>query len=162
MTAKKKNPVGPPTKYRSEIPKELLEYFKVEYTPFKEVVASAGKAIEIVKQKLTKFPTIDGFCAEIMINKSTFHEWRKKYPELSNAYNVCKQRQKQFLVEGGLSGSYNSNFAKFVAINCTDMMDTQHVKAENEHTVKDYGIAFDLSKSPEEIKKINEEKKNGN
>lgn len=159
MTAKKKNPVGPPTKYRPNIPEKLLEYFVVEYTPFKEVVASAGKAIEITKQKLTKFPTFDGFCAEIGIVISTFHEWRKIYPELSKAYSVCKQRQKQYLVQGGLNGSYNANFAKFVAINCTDMMDTQHVKAENEHTVKDYGIAFDLSKSPEEIKKQNEARK---
>ena len=155
MTAKKKNPVGPPTKYRSEIPSELLEYFKIEYTPFEEVVASAGKAITITKHRLTKFPTLDGFCAEIGIVISTLHEWRKKYPELSKACSICKQRQKQFLVQGGLNGEYNSNFAKFVAINCTDMVDTQHVKSENETTVKEYGVAFDLSKTPDQVAKEN-------
>tara|TARA_R110000868_G_C10972634_1_gene770618 strand:+ start:7738 stop:8223 length:486 start_codon:yes stop_codon:yes gene_type:complete len=156
---KKKNPVGPPTKYKEIYPEKLLEYFKVEYTPYKEVVASAGKAIEITKNKLTKFPTLEGFCAEIMISTSTLHEWIKIYPKLSDAYKVCKQRQKQFLVQGGLNGEYNSNFAKFVAINCTDMVDKSEVKNENEHTVKEYGLAFNLSKTPEEVAAINEAKK---
>jgi len=155
---KKKNPVGPPTKYRDIYPDKLLEYFVVEYTAFKETVASAGKAIEVEKKRLTKFPTFDGFCAEIGIVMSTFHEWRKIYPKLSNAYHVCKQRQKQFIVQGGMSGEYNSNFAKFVAINCTDMVERSEIKAENEVTVKEYGLAFDLSKTPEEVAKENEAK----
>jgi hypothetical protein len=155
---KKKNPVGPPTKYKTKYPDELLEYFKVEYTPFKEVVASAGKAIEITKHRLTKFPTIEGFCAEIAVHKSTLHDWIKIYPELYDAYHICKNRQKQFLVQGGLDGQYNGGFAKFVAINCTDMVDTTHVKQESEVTIKDYGLAFDLSKKPEDVAKDNEEK----
>jgi hypothetical protein len=155
---KKKNPVGPPTKYKSKYCQELIDYFEVEYELVQEEVASQGKAVTITRAKLSKFPTLEGFCVEIGITKRTLLNWTKEYPELLHAYEIAKYKQKMSLMQGGLSGQYNSSFAKFVAINCTDMVDTQHIKSENETTVKEYGVAFDLSKSPDEIKKQNEGK----
>lgn len=145
----KKSPVGRPTDYRKKYCREIIDYFEVEYQEFEEQVASQGKAVTVKKNRLTKFPTIEGFCVEIGITKETLHRWVKKHEEFSDAYKIAKQKQKQILVQGGLTSEFNSSFAKFVAVNCTDLVDKSEVKTENEHNVKGYGLAFDLTEKPE-------------
>lgn len=132
---KKKDPKdflkqGAPTKYREDLPKKLIEYFSrpLYEIKFEAVVTKLGMQ-EIPVEKPTEFPSIEGFCSDLFISKSTFHEWVKKYPDFTNAYGFAKMRQKKHLVEHGLQGNYNSAFAKFLAINCTDLVDkvvTEH------------------------------------
>lgn len=141
---------GRSTDYKEEYCQRLIDFFEVEYTDYKEQVASQGKAVEVVRSKLTKFPTFEGFCTEIGITTQTMHNWTKQNPQFFDAYKIAKQKQKTFLLQGGLSGQYNSSFAKFVAINCTDMIDKSEVKTENDHNVKGYGLAFDLSDKPKD------------
>ncbi len=134
---KSSNPVGPPTKYRDEIPQELLAYFsKPLYEVIqKEVATNSG--VQVVNDlRPSEFPSIEGFCGKLLISKQTFHNWTKEHPQLMDAYKVCKDLQKRHLVEHGLQGNYNSSFAKFVAINCTDMVE----KKEIEHTVNEIKI----------------------
>lgn len=113
--------MGAPTKYREDIPEKLLEYFSVIR----------------VKQFLGKdFPeinTIEGFCARIKIAKSTFHEWVKKYPELSNAYSIAKNWQADQLFFLTSNRIIESGYGKLLTVNCTDMSD----KIETKHEVSD-------------------------
>lgn len=107
------NPVGAPVKYHDGIPKQLTEFFDRElYT------------IDIDGNKVpSKLPTIERFCCDIDIVTSTFYEWNKKYPELSSAFKKAKHYQKDQLMQMALMGIYKEGFAKFVAINITDMKD---------------------------------------
>lgn len=133
--AKKKsnNPLGVPTKYRKEIPQEMIDFFNRPLMKAQqvEVLTKTGQIKMVTEMVANELPTIEKFCCDLMISKSTLHEWIKIHPELSNAYDFAKQAQKNHLLQNGLSGNYNGSFAKFVAINCTDMVD----KVETEHSV---------------------------
>jgi hypothetical protein len=104
---------GAPIKYHSGIPKKLTDFFDRQLYTLDE----NGNRVP------TKLPTIERFCCEIDIVKSTFYEWVKKYPELSNAFKKAKAYQKDQLIQMALIGIYKEGFAKFVAINVTDMKD---------------------------------------
>lgn len=53
--------------------------------------------------------------------------WAKQNKSFSEAYERAKLWQKSLLIKGGLLNNYNSNFTKFVLINCSDMIDKQTV-----------------------------------
>lgn len=156
----KKRPVGRPTKYHDKIPALLLEHFNIPlyYKTTEQKMSASGAVEDIEVTRASDMPTFEGFAVKLMINTDTLHEWKSKYKEFSEAYRICKGIQKNFLMAHGLNGNYNSAFAKFIAVNCTDLVDTQHIKQESEVTVKDYGLAFDLSKSPEEIAEDNKKR----
>lgn len=139
---------GRPTKYKEKYAEDLVKYFQFKEETYTEEVASQGKAIEVKKTRLD-FPTIEGFCSSIGVSKQCFHEWVPKHELFGDAYRIAKQNQKHILIKGGLNGEFNSGFAKFVAINCTDMVDRTEMKTENEHKHEGYGLAFDLSRKPE-------------
>lgn len=113
--------VGAPTKYHDGIPSQLIKYFD---RPLYE---------EIGETKVpSKFPTIEGFCArELKISKDTFYRWVKIHDELSDAFTKAKQLQKDHIIQMALIGAYKEGFAKFVAINCTDMVDKKEVEQSN-------------------------------
>ena len=64
---------------------------------------------------------------------------------------IVTGKQKNALIQGGLSGEYSSSFAKFVAVNCTDMVDKSEVKSENEHNIDGPKIGFALDVKPEDL-----------
>jgi hypothetical protein len=105
---------GAPTKYRPEYCQQIVDFFTVN--PTTEEIASRQKG-----NGLIRFPTFEGFASSIHVVMSTLFEWCKEHKEFSNAYNECKQLQKQFLIDCSLNDVFNAGFAKFVAINCTDM-----------------------------------------
>ena len=120
---KKKKPegyvFGRPTEYRSEYCQKMVEYF--DRKPYKKV----GKRIVV-----SDFPTFEGFCFKIHISRQTLLDWTDKHKDFLGAYEQCKAVQKDILTQNGLRGNYNCLFAKFVAINATDMRD----KTETEHS----------------------------
>lgn len=128
------NPVGAPVKYTDDVPIKLIDFF------------SRDLFIDVDGKKFpNRLPTIERFCCEIDIAKSTFYEWIKKYPELSNAFNKAKQYQKDQLIQLALMGFYKEGFAKFVAINITDMKD------KVEHTIDKAVIAVNIDKDDEKL-----------
>lgn len=149
--AKTSKKLGCPTKYKPEYCEQIIKFFEVEYDYVTEEVASQGRAVSVTRVKLSKFPTLEGFCVDLGITKKTLLNWKDKHTDFLRAYEIAKYKQKVILLQGGLSGDYNSAFAKFVAINCTDMIDKQEVKQEIEGEVKGYGLAFDLTKKPDEL-----------
>lgn len=112
--------LGRPTKYSNDIPDKMIEWFERE--PKFEVVGDV---------KIPPYlPTFERFATRVMrVSVDTLHEWTLHYPAFSEAYKHCKNIQKEHLIQYGLNGLYNPAFAKFVAINCTDMSDS--VKLEN-------------------------------
>lgn len=117
---------GAPTKYHDAVPSELVNFFE---RPFFEYDQEGNKMP-------SRLPTIERFCCDIDIVTSTFYEWCKKYPELSSAFKKAKQYQKDQLMQMSLMGIYKEGFAKFVAINCTDMKDKVETKAEVKTEIK--------------------------
>ena len=122
------NPVGPPTKYKDTYPEALLEFFK-DIKPLK----LNGKEVGFI------LPTIEKYCSNIGIVTSTFYKWCDEKPRLSSAFKVAKQCQKDTIIQLSLNGIYKEGFAKFVAVNCTDMRD----KLETSNTNKEVKIFID-------------------
>lgn len=112
------NPVGRPTKYYPEICEEMIEFFSVD-------------CVEYVRgeKRVVKFPTFERFAINKRLHHSTLLDWCTKYPDFSEAYALCKEVQKDLLIEGGLGGHYNGQFAKFLALNVTDLREVVDVKA---------------------------------
>jgi hypothetical protein len=126
------NKSGPKVKYTDEVADKLLDFFNQPL--FAEL---NGKMMP------TFLPTIEKFCADIKIAKSTFYAWVKEYPKLSNAFDMAKQVQKDKLINLTLLGFYKEGFAKFVAINITDMRDERNLSHDISENVKRLVIQTD-------------------
>lgn len=132
MEDKKKSKGGRPTKYTDDLPEKLIEYFnKPLYETYTTETVSAGKVKTITLERPSEFPTVEGFCVDVFrISKDTFYNWVKKHPEFSDAFEAAKKLQKKHLVYHGLNSNYNSAFAKFIAVNCTDLVDKQTIETK--------------------------------
>lgn len=110
---------GRPSKYDSKYCQMMIDYFnRIPY--------------EKVKRKLvvSDFPTFEGFANKICTTTNTIVDWTEKHEDFLLAYRQCKAYQKDILTQNGLRGNYATLFAKFVAINATDMKE----KTEVEHS----------------------------
>lgn len=117
--------MGAPVKYHDGVPDQLIQFF--DRPLFQDI---NGKTMP------NFLPTIEKFCFDINIATSTFYEWCKKYDDLSSAFDQAKQIQKNQLIQLSLLGFYKEGFAKFVAINITDMRDSKEVSHDVSNEVK--------------------------
>jgi len=132
LNESEKPKIGRPTKYTEDIPEKMINFFNRPLMKAQQVEVPGRNGVQMVTEMVAnELPTIEGFCCELVISKDTLHQWIKKYPLLSDAYKFAKQAQKNHLIQNGLSGNYNSAFCKFIAINCTDLVD----KVVTEHQV---------------------------
>ena len=148
----KNGTAGRPTEYYPELCQEMIAFFDVE--PYEKIIieeqirenTEKGTRSETKKYKLvaSKLPTFIAFARSKDIHYATLNRWTKervsdevdaplKYPEFYEAYNTCKEMQKDFLIQNGLQGTSPSSAFIFVAKNLTDMVDRQLV----EHDVPD-------------------------
>ena len=117
-----KHPGGRPLKYKPSFPQDLVEYFK---TP----APSSGKSTA-----WTYFPTLEGWCNLVGISPVTVSDWATKYPEFSKALEICNAYQKDCLLQAGLTGKYNANFAKFILVNnCGMLSESAKIETNNNH-----------------------------
>lgn len=131
------SPVGRPTKYKPEYCQEAIKYFKrIPYEPVMITSPETGEEVPMINKfgnpvlMPCPLPTIEGFANELGVVTTTIDSWREKHPAFKGAIIYGKQLQKDILVQNGLMGNYEKTFAKFVAINVTDMKD----KVETEHS----------------------------
>ena len=129
-------PAGRPTKYKPEYAEQLIEFFDQE--PYNDVDIPHYKNAELAwtdtKRLPGKLPTMVGFWKHLKergddVGLRTLYDWIDKnhesyQEEFSHAYiHVAKRLQKDFLIQNGLQGQNNPVYAKFIAINLTDMSD---------------------------------------
>ena len=81
--------------------------------------------IEYCRGRDGEYRTLERYADSIDVCVDTLHEWKKQHKEFSEAYDRAKNVQKAILIEGGLTGRFNTQFAKFVAINCHGMSEKQ-------------------------------------
>ncbi len=121
---------GRPSKYDPKYCEEIIAYFDIEPNYEKELnhVTAKGSEWTDYKKWANSLPTFLGFAKQIGVNGDTLVEWAKVHKDFSAAYNRAKDLQKWFLIENGLNGLYNPQFAIFVAKNITDMKDKSEVE----------------------------------
>lgn len=145
MSEEIKRKVGRPTSYLPEYCEKLEEYF--DQPLYIEVEVEVGTGFKAKTKKVLRpnsLPTFEGFMVQYRLTLSTVQDWKTKHENFRVSWERCKNIQKRFLVEHGLMNNYNSNFAKFVALNFTDMMDDP--KKEKQET---NNFSFNISKTGE-------------
>lgn len=73
-------------------------------------------------------PTKEGFARSIGVSTRVINDWLERYPEFLHAYDRARDCGKEILNQNALMGRYSEGYAKFVAINCTDMRDKQDIE----------------------------------
>jgi|GEM_PF-1439647 len=115
---------GRPTKYRPEYCEAIIAFFSKDPTTLKEVshITKTGITKHMVEVP-EKLPLLSAFARSIGVDENTLLNWTKEHEEFLGAYTRAKALQKEFLIHNGLAGLYDTKFAMFVAVNCTDMRD---------------------------------------
>lgn len=115
---------GRPTDYKPEYCQMMLDHFNQPlYVTKKKEIASGGRKVIVEEEKPNSMPTFERFALNIGVIHETLRNWCKANPEFFAAYSACKDIQKNFILEHGMMGGYNAGFAKFVAVNVTDLRD---------------------------------------
>jgi len=100
---------GRPTEYDYEkLSKQIDEYLLECKDEF--VTRLVGE--RIVEQLEVHIPTFEGFMLKYNIASRTFYDWKDKYPNFSQSLDKILYRQKESLLNKGLSGQYNPLIAK--------------------------------------------------
>lgn len=99
----------------------------------------------IIWQKKLRIPMAEDFAEFLEVDDTVLYNWVKDSKEFSNTMDRLKRIQKIMLVNGGASGTYRENFARFLLTVNHDMIDES--KVDNTHKV----IAINY-KAPEEPK----------
>lgn len=137
-------PIGRPTAYDPKFCQMLIDFFDIEPNEHpvlgKELNEETGEMETVLgaKREPKPLPTITKFAKSIGVDRVTLLDWSKKkneagelvYPAFSHAYAHAKVLQKEFLIENGLLGLYNSQAFIFTAKNITDMQDVQKVEQD--------------------------------
>jgi len=152
----KNGTAGRPTKYDPKFPEELILFFNIPPNFERELDHYDKGEVKWTDVKLmtNKLPTFLKFAEKIGVADYTLQRWaeeiypdnfenkelrgRSVYPEFCVAYARAKEFQKYFIIENGLNGLYNPQFAIFVAKNITDMKDKQEqdVNVKGELVIK--------------------------
>ncbi|NDI85106.1 terminase small subunit [Undibacterium crateris] len=130
-----------PTKYKPEYCQMMLDYFNIEVHREVEVEVKPGV---FEKRHITNtFPTITRFASKIGVSRDTLYEWASKKDEKGNLVHQlfsdtltrCQDLQESLMVEGGLSGAYESRVLVFMAPNLTRLKNKVESVAEVALTV---------------------------
>ena len=116
---------GQPTKYNPKTLKKAQEYIascvdKLEIDP------ESGKVLNIG----VDIPKAEGLAKYLGVHRDTLYEWAKVHPKFSDILEAINQEQVVRLINGGLSGRYNSTIAKLVLAKHGYKEESKH-----EHTV---------------------------
>jgi hypothetical protein len=131
---KKKN--GRPTKFKPIYCKKIVNYFANAelYETIKLEHYNEDGSIKWIDEKRTAalLPTLVNFAKSIKVSYWTLYNWQNPkhtsyHKSFLQAYTHAKALQKNFLIQAGLLGLYNPAFAKFTAMNITDMRESKEL-----------------------------------
>ncbi|MEE8151313.1 MAG: hypothetical protein V3T43_06315 [Nitrosomonadaceae bacterium] len=147
---------GSPPKYKPKYCEEIIKFFskprfyeKVKTQKRWDKHESKWKTVKIKETLMNDLPTFERFAANTGVVVNTLKSWASEYDTFLIALARCKELQKDFLVQMGLPGTYNSSFAIFISTNFTDLEN----KSVTENTNINKELAKDLT--PEEQEDIN-------
>jgi hypothetical protein len=143
MTKRKEHPkkAGRPSKYNIRFCAEMIAFFTREHYTKVEIerhdVQTKYGTNTNIKYKLvpTEIPFFESFARSIGVSYTGLLKWKAalrdqkskkpRYPEFVDAYNICKQLQKEQLIDIGIVGATPPAAYIFTAKNITDMTDKQ-------------------------------------
>jgi len=133
---KKKSPEGRPTKYNPIYCKQITNYFGTDPQNYKDITITHkdGSVIEKTEEEANPLPTFMKFARSIGVWHDTLHQWCKKYPEFSAAYNRAKELQTEFIIENALRDNYSGYFAGLMMKNMFGWRDKTEFDGEFKHT----------------------------
>lgn len=113
---KKPGPKGP-SKYSQKMVKKTKKYTKMCEDEQIQVLKqeNAEKGYQMFEQKTkVNLPSVEGLAFYLKVNVDTIYDWKKKYPDFSEAIGELHAKQTKMLLSKGLSGEYNSTIAKLI------------------------------------------------
>jgi hypothetical protein len=123
---------GQPTKYKEEYCELVIEFFNRPLWEKKKVqILDRGRMVLKEIDVPCQLPTIERFALNIGVHFDTVYEWAKVHPKFSESLRKAQQAQKEILIQHGLSGQYKEGFAKFVAVNFTNMQEKVHQEVDS-------------------------------
>lgn len=132
--------LGRKSKYNHELVTKMIDYLD---TPlYEDIKDEDGK---LIKRIPSEMPSVTGLALALGIHRKTVSDWRRRYPEFDDYYELLKQKQERFLLYHGLNKNIDSNFGKFVAINVTDMSD------KKEHSVSTQQVQINIDKDDADL-----------
>lgn len=145
---------GRPTKWTPEVNEQIVEFFSGDRFREVEIVTTGKNDYSKIETKLVaeELPTFERFGHSIDVDSATFVNWanadraaikantESNYPGFFAAYTHAKQLQKDFIMQNGLMGLYNGQFAIFIAKNVTDLKDKQELELGGEIGIKGYAV----------------------
>jgi hypothetical protein len=126
--------IGPRSKYRPEYCQKLLDYFNQPNTREVEVVIQTRGGGTLTKTETQALPPrhLSAFARGVGVSEKTLRDWAAKYPEFGQAYEWAKDMIKEQIIDCGVLGVWNAQFAKLYAVNATDMRDKTAVDVTSE------------------------------
>ncbi len=128
---------GAPTKYRPEFPQMMIDYFSIKPWYWRDEIRTSkkGEPYTVRVKDMNDIPFFNTYCMKIDISQKQMLEWVKdpKKGEFSKAYKICKDLQKNFLIQIGARGLSNPAMTIFTAKNITDMRDTRLVGEDKDN-----------------------------
>lgn len=98
MAEKAKDPKPRNTKYQSVYIESMRRYF-FEYE---------------LDEKKRGIPQFSEFARTIDVTLRTLENWAKKYKAFGEAYEECRDKQQEMLINGGLAGQFNPKIVTFL------------------------------------------------
>lgn len=151
---------GGKSEYHDGLPEQMLHYFreapqsvtgpvmiKIEESPLRGLVKT-----QEVRNSCSDMPTFQRFGASLGVTTMTLLNWAAKYLEFGEAYQVCKEIQEDFMVQGMLSGRIPPASGIFIAKNLTKFRDDSQVTVKQE-TVSKERPKF-AEKTPQQLEKL--------
>jgi hypothetical protein len=119
---KKKNSSGPP-KQKAPMPEGVL-FEKGNQAAFKYREEYADLMMNYANDESVIYPSVEDFAKRYNIPVRTLSRWvaeskenEEKYPRLADTHAHLQFRQKQVLIEKGLTDKYNASIVKFLLAN---------------------------------------------
>jgi len=116
--------LGRPPKYNEETSVEAVRLYMEScgdkyqecniYTVDGEVSLDENQKPRTKTEKKVTLPSIAGLAIFMGISRDTVYDWKGKYPDFSDIIEELLTMQERFLVEGGVSGSYNPIISKLI------------------------------------------------
>lgn len=125
-------PAGRPEEYKEEYISKVDEYIKENQDEYEEYHKTRGDKSDTFERIIkVKLPSVEGFAYYLDVSKKSLYNWSKEYPEFLHALGKIEKEQQKRLINGGLSGEYNSTIAKLILSANHGMREKTDITSDN-------------------------------